>query len=275
MRIVPFSSLNQLDISITALSVCMPKWSADSEIRHLISPRTTNLLFYLKQGNWTYYMDSQAVLTLQPGDILFLPVGCKYLSRFVQTSDEICTGICIDFSILDENLVELALGDSPQLLFQDTHGTYYSLFRQALDAYLVGSGGTLSSKAVVYRLLDELVVQMRQNRFASSEYSSIYPALLCVERHPEENKSIPELASMCYLSESNFRRLFRNCTGLSPVAYRNQIRIQKADELLRSGLYTVESAAELLGFNDSSHFCKTYRKLRGQTPTGRKPIVNE
>ena len=104
--------------------------------------------------------------------------------------------------------------------------------------------------------LDALAAQLRHEARAVGPYSALLPAIELLERHPERPVPVGELASMCYLSESNFRRKFIACMGCAPVTYRNRLRVQKAEELLQSGLYTVESAAELLGFTDGAHLCK-------------------
>ena len=44
-----------------------------------------------------------------------------------------------------------------------------------------------------------------------------------------------------------------------------------ADELLRSGSFTVAEVAAALGFFDTAHFCRTYKKLRGAPPGGALP----
>lgn len=267
MREVPFEMLDQLDISVMQLSACAPTWRNGAVTRHDQQPRRTSLLMYLKQGRWDYELDGRPVQTVQEGDVLFLPIGCRYISRC--TADPTAGAICLDFHLLDECAQELSLGKMPQVLLHDEAGQYEPLFSKALNAFLRGSGGKLAGKSVVFRLLDELAAQLRRESMAVGPNSALYPAIDLLERHPERPIPIPKLAAMCFLSESNFRRQFRACTGFSPVAYRNRIRIQKADELLQSGLYTVESTAEQLGFTDSAHFCKTYFKLRGHTPRHR------
>lgn len=271
MRNVLFTQLNQLDISIFHLTAIECSWPYGTVGRHEFAPRETNLLLYLMKGEWQYEVDGKHVLTLRAGDILFAPDGCRYLSRCQSENRETAvdaSGICFDFKILDEHAEELALGNQPLLLYHDASGRYLPLFQQALELCRAGTGGKLSAKAIIFRVLDELAVQLR-SRTASAEYRSILPALRYIETHPETDIVVESLARMCYLSEVTFRRRFRMCTGESPIRYRNKLRIEKADELLKSRLYTVESVSATLGFTDSAHFCKTYRKLRGKTPTGR------
>ncbi len=68
------------------------------------------------------------------------------------------------------------------------------------------------------------------------------------------------------MSEVNFRRAFREYMGVSPIDYRNALRLEYAGRLLRSGEYNVSEAAELSGFSNISFFIRSYKKKYGHTP---------
>jgi len=75
--------------------------------------------------------------------------------------------------------------------------------------------------------------------------------------HPEEELSLSALASRAAMSPRNFSRVFRNETGLSPAEFVQQVRMDKARQLLeetslpldqvakRSGLGTAASARRI------------------------------
>ena len=68
------------------------------------------------------------------------------------------------------------------------------------------------------------------------------------------------------MSESYFRRIFLKNYGISPIKYINNLKIERAKELLTSGLYTVSDVAELSGFHDESYFSREFKKHSGKTP---------
>jgi AraC-like DNA-binding protein len=80
-----------------------------------------------------------------------------------------------------------------------------------------------------------------------------------------ENISLAELASFAYLSRFHLIRVFKKHTGLPPHAYLEQIRVNRAKELLKSGMPIIDTAYEL-GFVDQSHLTKTFKKFAGTTP---------
>jgi AraC-like DNA-binding protein len=109
---------------------------------------------------------------------------------------------------------------------------------------------------------------MREGAGIPPDFHAILPAIQYIEEHPSENTTVPELAAMCFLSESYFRARFRAFAGCSPTDYRNRLRVGKAKELLQSSLWTTDLIAEALGFYDTSHFYRVYKRVTGQTPRG-------
>ena len=64
-----------------------------------------------------------------------------------------------------------------------------------------------------------------------------------------------------------FRRVFKGHTGLSPLAYLNRLRIDRARELLRMERYlSIEEVAGRCGFRDSFYFSTAFKKQEGIPP---------
>src|SRR5687768_8546038 len=60
--------------------------------------------------------------------------------------------------------------------------------------------------------------------------------------------------------------MFRNSTQLYPHIYFDHFLVQKAQMLLQASPASIKEVAYLLGFQNESHFCKTFRNLVGVTP---------
>jgi AraC-like DNA-binding protein len=91
-------------------------------------------------------------------------------------------------------------------------------------------------------------------------YRKIIPAVKNIENNYFENQKVSFYAAMTNMSESNFRRLFKEYTGKSVIDYRNEIRLREVDKMLISGEYNVGEAAIAAGFNNMSFFYELYRK---------------
>ena len=80
-----------------------------------------------------------------------------------------------------------------------------------------------------------------------------------------ENISLDDLAEIGLCTSYHVIRLFRNLVGMSPHAYLVQLRLEKARELITSGL-SISDAALLAGFSDQSHLTRKFKKRYGLTP---------
>lgn len=77
---------------------------------------------------------------------------------------------------------------------------------------------------------------------------------------------IEELARMCHISETHFRRVFHECMGMTPVEYINRIRIKRACDELRSCDDPISAIAIRSGFVSLSTFNRNFRSVMGVTP---------
>jgi transcriptional regulator GlxA family with amidase domain len=77
---------------------------------------------------------------------------------------------------------------------------------------------------------------------------------------------MPALASRLGLSLRSFNRRFRQATGISPVAYLQQQRLNSARDLLRTSNLSVAEVALAVGYADSGYFCRLFREAMKQTP---------
>ena len=121
------------------------------------------------------------------------------------------------------------------------------------------SDNTFFLASVIYRILAELCAPQPET---DKKYRKIIPALEALRDRYYENQKLSYYAELCGMSESNFRKLFREYTGSSPIEYRNSVRILQVKRMLDSGEYTVCEAAYTAGFNNISFFYEIYNKSR-------------
>lgn len=86
-----------------------------------------------------------------------------------------------------------------------------------------------------------------------------------IEAHLAENFGLAELAAVAGLSVFRLAHLFKQSTGLSPIAYRNQRRIAAARRLLLAGQPIADIALQL-GFADQSHLTRQFQRIVGVSP---------
>lgn len=78
---------------------------------------------------------------------------------------------------------------------------------------------------------------------------------------------IREMATIVNLSPGRLAHLFKSEVGVSPQRYVNKVRLEKARELLASGMLSVKEIAAEIGFPNVSTFCRSFRACYGTTPS--------
>ena len=75
------------------------------------------------------------------------------------------------------------------------------------------------------------------------------------------------LAALVDLSPSRFRHLFKQETGASPKQYLKDLRMRKAETMLRTTFFSVKEVLTQVGIGSNSHFVSDFRRVYGMTPT--------
>jgi len=91
-------------------------------------------------------------------------------------------------------------------------------------------------------------------------------ALQYLSRHYRDPLPIDHLAQLSHLSPTHFRRLFRQATGKSPLAYLLRIRIGMAMAELRRNERSIGEIALVCGFESLSSFNRQFKQQTGLAP---------
>lgn len=133
------------------------------------------------------------------------------------------------------------------------------------DIFKTISGKNANSIVFLASKTYELLYLIEQEKVViPDKHKKILPALNEIQKFYFENKKLSYYSDMCNMSESNFRKLFKEYTGKSPIEYRNLIRISEAKKMIDSGEFTVVESAYLTGFNNMSFFYELYNKTLGK-----------
>ncbi len=78
--------------------------------------------------------------------------------------------------------------------------------------------------------------------------------------------TIEELSGKAYMSESNFHRVFKNETGISPVDFINNERIKLAASLLQDPNMKIKEVYMACGFDSRSYFNRVFKRKKRLSP---------
>jgi len=87
-----------------------------------------------------------------------------------------------------------------------------------------------------------------------------------IHEHYTEDFDIETMARAVAVSPSYLFRSFKKKMGMTPMHFRNTVRIEKSKLLLCQSNRRIELVALDLGFSDVKYFSSLFRQLTGQTP---------
>ena len=88
-----------------------------------------------------------------------------------------------------------------------------------------------------------------------------------IDLHKHSNLSIEELAALCSLSLSAFKRAFKKIYNDNPTHYFITEKLRKAREMLTISDLSIGEVAYAAGFNDPLYFTRLFKKKVGVTPS--------
>ncbi len=78
--------------------------------------------------------------------------------------------------------------------------------------------------------------------------------------------TVEELAELAGVGRTTFFNKLKSLTGLAPVEFIRDLRIEKAAHLLLEGGFLIKEVAYMTGFSDTKYFSKCFRAKYGMTP---------
>lgn len=257
MNALVHASINQLSLIDLRIAPC----SVAALHQYIMEPAEIERFIYVVKGTAQFHCGKEQ-LNVASLDMVYLPSETAYRSQWLEDSEF----MVIDLILRDIDGQPIRFEEQPAILFHDTHNAYRGLLKElAAIAEANGPFDWLERLSLSFKFLCRIARDTNQSEL-DRHLLKIKPGLSYLEHNFASDFSIEELAKMCCISVGSFRRSFVSCMGLSPVEYRNKLRIQKALELLKSKYYTVGEAAEAVGIRDIKYFSKLFKRYTGTPP---------
>ena len=263
MRSIDGNSIEDICIrDVTIISGVRP---AGRTITNLAAGRKTNGILYIWNGEALFFHSNRETVRVKSGELLFIPKGCLYKMQYTAPST---TFILINLQMFDTSGNDILLSGDITVLAKDPGTNQFGKIMALLER--CGTANTLAAllrrKELVYKLLSEVYELRSIPSLEHQKYPQIFAGVLLLEQSYLENLPVSKFAEASNISISLFRQLFGKQYGMSPIQYRNRLRIDRAVTVLSEGSCTVSEAAYACGFENIGYFCRYYKKITGETP---------
>lgn len=220
---------------------------------------------YMRRGSCVF-SSTFSTVECNKGDMVYIPEGIRYTSE--SRGDPDVEYYCVQFSFrtdkdgkrFDRRYGMQKIEGLCDEKFGDTFVEIYELLSKGDELSRITAIGRF------YSLFAEMLPHLSEAK-APDCSPPVAKALAYIDAHAVENFSMAQLAKECFVSESRLYHLFSEEMKTSPVVYRNEVRIIRSIEYIKTGHQTVEEISAALGFRSAAYFRRVFKDITGMTPT--------
>jgi len=220
------------------------------------------------------------LMTYSPGQSMVTSIDMPVISNVIQASvAQPFLGMMLTF----ENALVVEIAERLQLSQRLKDEAFKPLSVNELDSGVLEALERLIAlfdqpellKSLAPLIKEEIIIRLMNGAHgphilhvvsAGSPSQNIAKAVAWLKLHYTQALRMDDLAATAHMSPSTFRQHFRTVTGMSPLQYQKQLRLQAARHLMYSENIDASSAGGLVGYESSSQFSREYSRLFGHPP---------
>lgn len=226
-------------------------------------------LFYIVRGKGSFFIHNREVPVKQNDLVIINPnVEHTEKSNELDSLEYIALGIeGIAFTLPDtEDEPTASLftyqGERDEVLFY-------------LDRILHEIQHNVEGFEIVCRnIIEILIVKLKRAKNLSVEAhksQNLSQSVALVKQYIDQNYQYPitldDLSDVGNINKYYLIHKFKEDLNTSPIKYLNQIRVEKAKDLLETSNYTIAAISNFSGFSSQSFFSQVFRRETNQTPS--------
>lgn len=130
------------------------------------------------------------------------------------------------------------------------------------------------SPSLVHKLLSFIAsfIYLNEVNPPAIENDLIKQSVDFMKNNLDRSYTVGDLAKARNLSVTHYARLFKNKTGISPLQYFNQLKIQKSCQSLYFTDQSIKEICYEIGISDPFYFSRLFKKFTGMSPSAYKKL---
>ncbi|MDO4867154.1 MAG: AraC family transcriptional regulator [Clostridia bacterium] len=269
-----------LPANFPVIAMLGDKWVSRPEPIRWIHFHNCLEIGFLFEGSGLFYIDGETVPVEGPC-VTVIPQNVRHLVRSAEGSLCHWNWLFVDPAQLDPNM-DSQTSVALNRLFQTLSaadcvfpaGEYPQVYA-LMEMILWEMGADLPFRQDLVRGLLSGLFLLLLRRGGSSVSSrpvrqgmtSIEPAISYIADNYMHEISVGTLAELCHVSQSHFRRLFKQVLGWAPQEYLETVRVARACAMLYNGDRSVTEIAAGVGFPSPSSFNRQFRRIYHMSPS--------
>nr|WP_199080661.1 AraC family transcriptional regulator [Pedobacter sp. ASV19] len=248
---------------------------ASSHFRERRKGCEDNIFIYCIGGKGWYMIDKKRY-EVGPNQFFQIPATTRYL-KYAADQDQPWTIFWVHFSGKEidafNQTLNITLGDGPQQIHYNEKGIqiWNDMYRCLEMGY--SKDNLNNANMCLYHFLSTFLYP--EQHFTGNEDKGIVRETIVFMRSELANKfTVEDFSARHKLSASHFSSLFRQSTGISPMEYFIQLKIQQSCHLLYSTGTKIKDVAISLGYDDPYYFSRLFKKIMGISPKQYRVINN-
>ena len=234
-----------------------PHWHEHIELHYIISGTLEGTL------DQTPYVVNRGDMAVFNGNVLHSGYCSSDVTTFVIIFK--MEDLAVEFA--DRNIVFQEIVHQDSFVKRLMTEIYEEYEQKQIGYLLVCKGKILQLITYLTRNYAKAVLTEKESLKHMKKLERLNTVRQYIEEHYMENITNADLAELVHLSEDRFNHLFKECLGLSPLQYINDLRLNRAMDLLKKGRCSASEAAGMVGFEDYNYFGRIFRRKFGVTPT--------
>ena len=207
-------------------------------------------------GGGELFTNTEVPIALTRGEVVLFTRGCRYRMELTPGTQYITSAfdLCVADRAFDPIGIRVMVADS------ETE----RLLNYAADCFeRRREGDSVRCRIAITEAYSRIFENMSECGDGNSDAER---AAKLIRESFRGELSVRDVARACSISESYLRACFKRRFGVSVTEYRDEIRLREAENMLRSGLFTVKEVAEALGYCDVFYFSRRFKLGTGESP---------
>lgn len=254
------SELNALLLSIT-LSKDEEDW------QNILHTHPFTEIFYVVEGKGQFLFRDEPSFNIGKGDLIIVPPHSEH-------TEQSFAGSPLKYYVLEMDGIIFQTKDNSNYSYISCNFSSNDFIATLFDQMLYEvHNHAYGANTICQKLLEILILKIMRTQHLQSvpavarkmtkECAKIKEYL---DTNYAEHITLDTLTALTHMNKYYMAHSFTKYTGLSPIQYLNEVRLETACRLLKTTDFPIADISSATGFSSQSYFTQSFRKKYGITP---------